>query len=95
MPGSGAWPDWSQTNNPGSDRPRVLLNPALRICCSGETAGPILAEALAARSEVIYVDPFEIGKTFARAGMVDEALHWLDKAADNGSYEITYIAFWP
>ena len=34
------------------------------------------------------VDPFEIGKTYARAGMVDEALHWLKEAADYGSYEV-------
>jgi len=30
-----------------------------------------------------------------RAGLVDEALHWLDKAVEYGSYEVTYIAFWP
>ena len=54
-----------------------------------------MAEALVARSEESWVDPFEIGKTFARAGMVDEALHWLKEAADYGSYEITYMAFRP
>ena len=27
--------------------------------------------------------------------MVDEALHWLNEAADYGSYEITYIEFRP
>ena len=54
-----------------------------------------IAEALVVRSNDSYVDPFEIGKTFARAGMVDEALHWLNRAVEYGSYEITYIAFRP
>jgi len=65
-----------------------------------EAGGPVdamraMAEALVARSEESYVDPFEIGKTFARAGMVDEAFHWLNKAVDYGSYEITYLDFRP
>jgi hypothetical protein len=54
-----------------------------------------IAEALVARSNESYVDPFEIGKTFARAGMVDEALHWLNRAAEFRSFEITYLAFRP
>jgi len=54
-----------------------------------------MAEAVVARAEESYVDPFEIGKTFARAGMVDEAFHWLNKAVDYGSYEITYLDFRP
>ena len=54
-----------------------------------------MAEALVARSEESYVDPFEIGKTFARAGMVDEALYWLDKAVDYGSFEVIYVALRP
>jgi hypothetical protein len=41
------------------------------------------------------VDPYKIGETFARAGVIDEALHWLDKAVDNGSIEIMYIPFRP
>jgi tetratricopeptide (TPR) repeat protein len=65
-----------------------------------DAAGPTgamraIAEALVARSNDSYVDPFEIGKTFARAGMVDEALHWLNRAVEHGSYEITYVAFRP
>jgi TolB-like protein/DNA-binding winged helix-turn-helix (wHTH) protein/Tfp pilus assembly protein PilF len=65
-----------------------------------DAAGPIgamraIAEALVARSHESYVDPFEIGKTFARAGMVDEALHWLNRALEYGSPEITYLAFRP
>ena len=65
-----------------------------------DDAGPTgamraMAEALVARSNESYVDPFEIGKTFARAGMVDEALHWLDRAVEYGSFETNYIAFRP
>ena len=54
-----------------------------------------IGEALVARSQERYVDPFEIGKTFARAGMVDEALHWLNAAIDYGSYEIIFLALRP
>lgn len=54
-----------------------------------------IAEVLVARSNESYVDPFEIGKTFARAGMADEALHWLNRAVEYGSYEMTYLAFRP
>ena len=65
-----------------------------------EAGGPhaamrAMAEALVDRAEESYVDPFEIGKTFARAGAVDEALYWLNEAADYGSYEITYLEFRP
>jgi len=65
-----------------------------------DAAGPAgalraMADALVARSNDIYVDPFDIASTFARAGRVDEALHWLDKAVDVGSYKVTYVAFWP
>ena len=65
-----------------------------------EAAGPVgamraMAETLADRADESYVDPFEIAETFARAGVVDEALYWLDQAVDYGSYEVTYIAFWP
>jgi hypothetical protein len=27
--------------------------------------------------------------------MVDEALYWLEKAVEHGSYEMTYVAYWP
>ena len=54
-----------------------------------------MAEALVARANESYVDPFDIGATYARAGMVDEALHWLDEATRHGSYELIYLAFWP
>ncbi len=54
-----------------------------------------MAEALVARVRETYVDPSDIGELFARAGLVDEALHWLNKAIEDGSYEETYLAFWP
>ena len=65
-----------------------------------EAGGPpgamqAIAEALVARASESYVDPFDIGETFARAGMADEALYWLDKAVEHGSYELTYVAYWP
>jgi hypothetical protein len=54
-----------------------------------------MAEALITRSAEKYVDPFHIAKYFARAGLADETLHWLDRAVELGSYETAYIAFWP
>ena len=54
-----------------------------------------MAEALVERAETSYVDPFTIGETFARAGAVDKALLWLDRAVEYGSYETTYIALRP
>ena len=65
-----------------------------------DAAGPTgamrsMAEALVDRAHESYVNPFNIGETFARAEMVDEALHWLDQAVGHGSYNMTYLAFWP
>ena len=65
-----------------------------------EEAGPsgamgAMAQAMVARSSAIHVDPFRIAEAFARAGMIDEALHWLEEAVEHGSYEITYLAFQP
>jgi TolB-like protein/DNA-binding winged helix-turn-helix (wHTH) protein len=65
-----------------------------------DAAGPTgamraMAEALVARANASYVDPFEIAEAVARAGLVDQTLYWLDTAVDYGSYEITYIAFQP
>jgi DNA-binding winged helix-turn-helix (wHTH) protein/TolB-like protein len=54
-----------------------------------------IAEALVARSNETYLDPSDIAEFYARAGLVDEALLWLDKAVTNSSYEETWIAFWP
>jgi len=54
-----------------------------------------MAEVLVDRAETSYVDPFIIGETFARAGSVDEALLWLEKAVEYGSFETTYIAVRP
>jgi TolB-like protein/DNA-binding winged helix-turn-helix (wHTH) protein/tetratricopeptide (TPR) repeat protein len=65
-----------------------------------EAGGPTgamraIAEALAARASESFVDPFDIGETFARAGMIDESLYWLEKAVEYGSYEMNYVAFLP
>ena len=65
-----------------------------------DAAGPTgamrsMAEAMVDRAHESYVNPFFIGEAFAQAGMVDEALHWLDQAAGHGSYNMTYLAFWP
>jgi TolB-like protein/Tfp pilus assembly protein PilF len=54
-----------------------------------------MAEALAARAAESYVEPFIVGGAYARAGLADETLDWLEKAVKNGSYEMHYIAFWP
>jgi tetratricopeptide (TPR) repeat protein len=54
-----------------------------------------MAEALAARAAENYVEPFIVGGAYARAGMTDETLYWLEKAVENGSFEMHYIAFWP
>jgi TolB-like protein/tetratricopeptide (TPR) repeat protein len=65
-----------------------------------EAAGPIgamraMADTLVARASESYVDPFKIAEAFARAESVDETFYWLDKAVDDGSYEIIYLAFQP
>jgi hypothetical protein len=65
-----------------------------------DASGPVgamraMAKALVARANESYVEPFNIGGAFARAGLADEALYWLEKAVENGSYEMHYIAFWP
>jgi TolB-like protein len=54
-----------------------------------------MAEALVTRASESYVEPFSIAGAFARAGSSDDAMRWLEKAVDNGSYEMHYIAFWP
>lgn len=64
---------------------------------SGGPSGSMraIAEALIARSNETYVDPGDIAELYVRAGLVDEALLWLDKAVTNSSYEETWIGFWP
>jgi len=54
-----------------------------------------MAEALVARTSATYLDPGDIAELYARAGLVDEALLWLEKAVENGSYEESFAAFWP
>ena len=65
-----------------------------------DAAGPTgamraMAEALVARADESHVDPLDIAEAFARTGMVDEAMHWLDEADRHGSYMMTYLAFLP
>ena len=65
-----------------------------------ETSGPTgamgaMADALVARAKETYVEPFNVAGAFARAGLVEETLCWLEKAIENGSFEMHYIAFWP
>jgi TolB-like protein/DNA-binding winged helix-turn-helix (wHTH) protein len=54
-----------------------------------------IAEALVARANETYLDPSDIAEFYARAGLVDEALHWLDTAVRNSSFEESFAAFWP
>jgi TolB-like protein/DNA-binding winged helix-turn-helix (wHTH) protein/Flp pilus assembly protein TadD len=54
-----------------------------------------LADFLVARSNETLVDAFRIGEAYARARSVDEAFHWLNVAADQGSFEVIWIGFRP
>jgi len=54
-----------------------------------------IAETMVSRSVDAYVDPFRIGETFARAGAVDEALYWFNKAVDHGTFGVIYIEYRP
>jgi TolB-like protein/DNA-binding winged helix-turn-helix (wHTH) protein len=54
-----------------------------------------VADALVERSGSSYVDPFEIGKTYAHAGAVDEAIDWLEKAVEQRSFEIIHMVYRP
>lgn len=54
-----------------------------------------VADALVERSAISYVDPFEIGKTYAHAGAVDEAIDWLEKAVEQRSFEIIHMVYRP
>jgi TolB-like protein len=65
-----------------------------------EASGPAgamgaMGDVLVARARECYVEPFIIAGAFARAGLVDETIKWLEKAIQNGSFEMYYIAFWP
>ena len=75
----------------------VLLEALEEGLVAGGPTGAMrsMAEAMVDRVDESYVNPFFIGEAFAQAGMVDEALHWLDQAVGHGSYNMTYLAFWP
>jgi TolB-like protein/Tfp pilus assembly protein PilF len=63
---------------------------------SGPTGAMLtMAEALVTRASGTYVEPFIIAGAFARAGLANETMYWLEKAVDNGSYEMHYMVFWP
>ena len=76
---------------------RVVLAALAEGCAVSGPTGAMraMAETLAARAAESYVEPFNIAGAFARAGMADETMYWLDRAVENGSYEMHYIAFWP
>ncbi len=54
-----------------------------------------VAEVLVRRSESVYVDAFEIGEAYARAGAVDEAVYWLNRALEQKSLEAVHLPFRP
>lgn len=55
----------------------------------------LIAEALVERSAATYVDAFEIGEAFARAGAVDEAIYWLTRAVEGKSFMTVHLPFRP
>ena len=54
-----------------------------------------LADEMAARSKVSYVDPFKISSTYAQAGEVNLAFEWLETAVEKGSLELLYVGMRP
>jgi TolB-like protein/tetratricopeptide (TPR) repeat protein len=75
----------------------VLLSALEEGLDAGGPSGAMcaIAESLVARANEIYVDPSDIAEFYARAGLVDDALRWLELAVANSSYEEAWIAFWP
>jgi TolB-like protein/Tfp pilus assembly protein PilF/predicted Ser/Thr protein kinase len=53
------------------------------------------AETLAERSKTTYVSPWQIGTLYTRAGDVDEALDWLEKAYQAHDQNMPYIGVDP
>ena len=54
-----------------------------------------MADEMAARSKVGYVDPFKVSSTYAQAGEVNQAFEWLEKAVERGSPELIYLGLRP
>ena len=49
------------------------------------------AEMMIARSDSVYVTPWQIATLYTRAGMNDEALGWFEKAYEEHSSNMIYI----
>ena len=54
-----------------------------------------VADEMAARSKLDYVDPFRVSSAYARAGNVNRAFEWLERAGDRGSLELIYLGLRP
>ena len=54
-----------------------------------------MADEMAARSKMGHVDPFKVSSTYARAGEVNQAIEWLEKALERGSPELIYVGLRP
>ena len=54
-----------------------------------------VADEMAARSKLDYVDPFRVSSAYAQAGQVNRAFEWLEKAGDRGSLELIYLGLRP
>lgn len=63
---------------------------------SGPTGAMLaVADEMAVRSKLDYVDPFRVSSAYARAGEVNRAFEWLEKAGDRGSLELIYLGLRP
>jgi tetratricopeptide (TPR) repeat protein len=78
------------------DRPAVLASLARAQALSGnrEVAWSFL-DRLQALSQSTYVSPFDIALVHVGLGMNDEAFAWLDKAYDDRSNRLAFIAVDP
>jgi len=54
-----------------------------------------VADEMAARSKLDYVDPFRVSSAYAQAGNVNRAFEWLETAGDRGSLELIYLGLRP
>ena len=79
-----------------NDRPAVLASLARAQALSGnrEVAWSFL-DRLQALSQSTYVSPFDIALVHVGLGMNDEAFAWLDKAYDDRSNRLAFIAVDP
>ena len=54
-----------------------------------------VAETLVERTQVSYVPAWDIGTLFTRAGKLDEALYWLERAFDEHNSNMPYLSVDP